>query len=138
MSKNKFKKFVEKKIYTSAISYLQELAGKHSKSTKIALLFTVCPTKMVECKTNLSHLYEENMTCRIWVEANNREDEDHILLCKTLNDTEYVVSYCDVYASIDKQYEVTQIFKKVLRKRYVYIEAMRMYPSVLMAQSVII
>ena len=146
MSRNKFKKLVEKKIHTSAISYLQELAGKHSKSTKIAkekfgkkaylkdkrfskedcqLLFAL-KTKMVDCKTNFSHLYEENMTCRICFEADSREDEDHILLCKTLNDTEYDVSYCDVYADIDKQYKVTQIFKKVLRKRNVYIEAMRM------------
>ena len=36
MSQNKFKKSLEKKIHLAAIKHLQELAGKHSKSTKIA------------------------------------------------------------------------------------------------------
>ena len=52
------------------------------------------------------------------------EDEDYILVCKTLNNEEFDVSYEDVYSNVDKQYNVTQVFKKILRKRNVLIEAM--------------
>ena len=39
------------------------------------------------------------------------KDEDHILLCKTLNTEQYEVSFTDVYGNTDKQYRVTQIMK---------------------------
>ena len=79
---------------------------------------------MVDCKSNFSHLFEENMTCRICDDENSYENEDHLLVCKTLNTEEYDVRYSDVYANVNKQYKVTQVFKKVLRMRNVYIEAM--------------
>ena len=74
------------------------------------------------------------MTFRICNDSESYEDEDHILVCK--NNEDYDVSYEDVYSNIDKQYNVTQVFKKILRKRNVLIEAMIWYPSMLMAQSV--
>ena len=36
MSQTKFKKMVEKKLHSSALIYLKELANKHSKSTLIS------------------------------------------------------------------------------------------------------
>ena len=144
MSHDKLKKSVEKKIHLAAIKHLQVLAGKHSQSTKIAaekfgkkaylkdkrftkedcqILFAL-KTKMIDCKSNFSHLYENNMTCRICNDLESYEDEDHILVCKTLNNEEFDVSYEDVYSNVDKQYNVTQVFMKILRKRNVLIEAM--------------
>ena len=79
---------------------------------------------MVDCKSNFSHLYEENTTCRICNDIDSYEDEDHLLVCTTLNSEEYDVRYSDVYQNVDKQYKVTQVFKKVLRRRNIYMEAM--------------
>ena len=144
ISQYKFKKIVEKKIHASALKHLHELASKHKKSSVIAtekfgrkaylkdrrftkedcqLLFAL-KTKMVDCKSNFSHLYEENMTCRICNDIDSYEDEDHLLVCTTLNSEEYDVRYSDVYQNVDKQYKVTQVFKKVLRRRNIYMEAM--------------
>ena len=55
-----------------------------------------------------------SMMCK---DLNSVKDEDHVLLCKTLNTEQYEVSFTDVYGNIDKQYRVTQIYKKVFRKR---------------------
>ena len=117
ISQNKFKKIVEKKIHASALKHLHELASKHEKSSVIStekfgrkaylkdrrftkedcqLLFAL-KTKMVDCKSNFSHLYEENMTCRICNHIDSYEDEDHLLVCKTLNSEEYNMRYSDVY-----------------------------------------
>ena len=50
------------------------------------------------------------------------EDEDHLLACKVLNDQKYSVQFDDVYKDVDKQYAVVQVFKKVMRKRKVYLD----------------
>ena len=78
MSQTRFKKIVEKKLHESALKYLKDLANKHSKSTLISerkfgkkaylkdkrfsredcqLLFAL-KTKMIDCKSNFSHLYD--------------------------------------------------------------------------------
>ena len=100
MSQNKFRKIVEKKIHQHALKYLHGLASKHSKSTKIAaekfekkayfndrrfskediqLLFAL-KTKMIDCKSNFSNQFENDLTCRTCQEVNSVEDEDHILV----------------------------------------------------------
>ena len=43
-------------------------------------------------------------------------------MCPILNDEEKSVVFSDVYGNLDKQYEVTQAFKKVLRRRKVYLD----------------
>ena len=79
---------------------------------------------MVDCKSNFSHLFEENMTCRICKDVDSYEDEDHLLVCKSLNSEVYDVRYSDVYKDVDKQYTVTRVFKQVLRRRNIYMESM--------------
>ena len=131
--------------HSSALIYLKDLANNHSKSTLISeekfgkkaylsdkrfskadcqLLFAL-KTKMIDCKSNFSHVYEEdNMSCRLCHDENTYEDEDHLLVCKTVNTEQYDVTYSDVYANVNKQYKVTQVFKKILRKRNILIDTM--------------
>ena len=149
ISEYKFRKIIQEKISKQAISYLVGLASKHLKSTEIAaegfgkkeyfndrrfskedvqLLFAL-RTKMTDYKSNFSNQYGNDLICRMCKDLNSVEDEDHILLCKTLNTEQYEVIYTDVYGNIDKQYRVTQIYKKVFRKRNLYFEAKKHDPS---------
>ena len=135
---------IEKKIHHVAVKYLSGLAEKHSKSTKIAeedfgkkayfsdkrfskediqILFSL-RTKMTDSKSNFSNLFDNDLTCRMCKEVNSIEDEDHILICKKLNTERYDAKFADVYSDIEKQYKVTQVYKKVLRRRKIYLEAM--------------
>ena len=79
---------------------------------------------MIDCKSNFSNQFDNVLTCRFCQEVNSVDNEDHLLLCKTLNTEEYDVQFSDVYCDLDKQYKVTQVFKKVLRRRKIYQETM--------------
>ena len=85
------------------------------------LLFAL-RTRMIDCKTNFSHLYGEALDCRLWNVEDSIENEDHLLVCPILNDEENSVVFSDVYENIDKQYLATQAFKKVVRRRKVYLD----------------
>jgi hypothetical protein len=144
MSQEKFRNLIEKKIQMGAIKYLKVLAAKHSKSVKLVtdklekkayftdrrfskedvqLLFAL-KTKMIDCKSNFSQQYDNNLVCRICKDINTVENEDHLLLCPSLNTENYDVRFSDVYADVDRQYKVTQVYKKVIRRRTIYLEAM--------------
>ena len=69
---------------------------------------------MLDCKGNFYG--------RICKSTNSVEDEDHILNCSVLNDEECEVQFSDVYGSTDEQYRAVQVFKKVLRRRQVYLD----------------
>ena len=77
---------------------------------------------MIDCKTNFSPLHGEALECRLCNNEDSIENEDHLLVCPILNDEEKSVVFSDVYGNLDKQYEVTQAFKKVLRRRKVYLD----------------
>ena len=142
MSKDKFKCLVESKIKASASQWLKGEALKHSKSRKIAeekyekkayfsdtrfskediqLLFSL-KTKMTDCKTNFSMMYGGDLKCRICKVENSEEDENHLLICPILNTENHDVKFDDVYSDIDSQYRAVKVFKKVLRRRNVYLE----------------
>ena len=77
---------------------------------------------MIDCKTNFQNQYEEDLSCRIFKDMRYSEDEDHILTCTVLNNDKYDVKFSDVYGDIDHQYNVVQVYKKVTRRRKVYLE----------------
>ena len=79
---------------------------------------------MTDSKSNFSNLFDNDLTCRMCNEVNSVEDEEHILICKKLNTERYDATFADVYSDIEKQYKVTQVYKKVLRRRKIYLEAM--------------
>ena len=142
MSRDKFHTKVEKSIKMCAVKYLTIFTEGHSKTIEIRkqtferkaymsdrryskedvqLLFSL-RTKMADCKTNFSHQYGDDLACRTCRDADTLENEDHLLVCPALNDEAHDVTFNDVYGNIDVQYEVTQIFKKILRKQKIYLD----------------
>ena len=76
---------------------------------------------MLDCKTNFKMSYQDNMTCRLCKDTNSLENEDHILTCSVLNSEKNDIEFNDVYGSIEQQYKAIKVFKKVIRKRKVYL-----------------
>jgi hypothetical protein len=77
---------------------------------------------MIDCKSNFNHLYkEEDMCCGLCKDENSYEDEDHLLVCKTVNIELYDVTYSDVYKNVNKHYNLTQVYMNIRRKRNILI-----------------
>ena len=151
ISRERFKSLVDKKVESFALRYLTLEAEKHSKSEHlknntslkrgkyfsdrrfsredVQLLFAL-RTRMIECKNNFKEQYNNQLKCRICKEEDSIENEDHLLTCATLSTESFAVSFSDVYGDIDEQFKVTQIFKKILRKRRVYLDAMEKQSSI--------
>ena len=142
LSKNKFSKIVDKKIKEKAINYLNDLAEPHSKSEYIVsdrlerkkyftdrrfsredvqLLFAL-RTRMINCKSNFKMQFANNLTCRTSKLDGSVEDEDHILICPELTDGRTDIQFTDVFGDVNAQYSAVQVFKKVTRKRNLYLE----------------
>ena len=142
MSQEKFRSVVKTKVYTHAVQYIHDLAEPHSKSEKIVnpnfkrreyfsdrrftkedvqLLFSL-RTRMLNCKSNFRNQFNNDLTCRICKVTGSIEDEDHILTCSEINDEVYDAKFEDVYGNVDNQHKVVQVFKKVLRKRKIFME----------------
>ena len=69
-------------------------------------------------KNNFQNQYQDNLECRICKAS--IEDENHVLVCKVLNDELYNVEFSYVFEDVNKQYDVVQVFKKIMRRRKVY------------------
>ena len=92
------------------------LSDRRMMKEDVQLLFTL-RTRMTNCKSNFKQQYVNNMKCRICASEGSVEDEDHILICPALTDGQ-----TDVYGDIDSQLHAVKVFKKVLRKRQVYLD----------------
>ena len=98
LSKPKFRKVIKQKIKAYAIQYLDKMSEPHSKSARIKnkslkkqsyfqdrrfskedvqLLFTL-RTKMIECKSNFSELFNKQLQCRLCNLEGSVENEDHL------------------------------------------------------------
>ena len=87
----------------------------------IQLLFTL-RTRMLACKSNFESLYQNNMTCRACNDITSLEDKNHILTCSVLYTEEHGVQFSDVYGNPEEQFKAIKTFKKILRKRKVYLD----------------
>ena len=76
---------------------------------------------MLDCKTNFEGQFDD-MSCRACDIKESVENEDHILYCPELNSDDHGVKFSDVYGNPEKQYKALQAFKKILRKRKVYLD----------------
>ena len=72
--------------------------------------------------SNFRNQFNNDLTCRICKVTGCIEDEDHILTCSEINDEVYDAKFEDVYGNVDNQHKVVQVFKKVLRKRKIFME----------------
>ena len=100
--KNEFKKYLKKKIHSSAFTYLKGLQQRHSKVRNIKysklevapylidshfkndekyLLFKL-RTAMINVKANFSSIYE-NISCEI-CDDNEPQTQEHLLYCKEI------------------------------------------------------
>ena len=96
---------VEKQVNTYAFEYLKEKASVHSKSFKIleevksksrmylkentltkvdAQLLFKLRSKMLDFKSNFRNMYNGDLTCRTCSDNNMEENEEHLLICKSL------------------------------------------------------
>ena len=50
------------------------------------------------------------------------EDEEHILHCGEFGNDDDDIRFDDVYGDVDKQLKAVKVFKKILRRREVYLE----------------
>ena len=144
MSKYRFRKLVDKKVNSYVFQYLKEKAASHSKSLKILkeiknksvmrrpaylkentffktdcqLLFKL-RSQMLEVKTNFSHQYENDTSCRTCRVPGMVENEEHLLLCEGLKDEikNKDVKFDFVYGTMEQQKQALSEFKAVLRKR---------------------
>ena len=144
MSREKFKSLISQRIHLKAEEYLKKLASGHSKSKGIVdekfekkqyfndrrlskediqILFSL-KTKMTSCKTNFKSQFQNNLSCRICLNIDSIEDENHLLECVPMKNKTYGVKFNDVYGDLEKQVAAVKVFKTVLRKRNAYLEMM--------------
>ena len=142
LSKPKFRKVIKQKIKSHAIKYLKKMSEPHSKSAGIQnnslkkqpyfqdrrfskddvqLLFTL-RTKMLECKSNFSALFDQQLHCRLCNLEGSVENEDHLLECSVLNIDAENIQFADVFGNADKQFKAVKMFKTVVRKWRIYID----------------
>ena len=149
LSKNKFKRIIEKKVNSFAFKTLKVRASSHSKSLKILssienqtvvkrqeylrenrltkddcqLLFKL-RTKMLDVKSNFSNLYENDVVCRTCNKLDSIEDEDHLLTCESLKSENHNpdVKFNFVYLDLNKQVQAVKTYKAILRKREVLLK----------------
>ena len=144
MSKYRFRKMVDKKVNSFVFQNLKEKASSHTKSLKILkqlenksvmrrptylkenlFLKTDCQlmfklrSQMLDVKTNFSHQYDNDTSCRTCSVPGVIESEDHLLQCEGLKEEvkNKEVKFDFVFGNIDQQIEVLSEFKAVLRKR---------------------
>ena len=80
----------------------------------VQLPFTL-RTKMLDCKSNFSHLHGDDLGYRVCGDENSVEDEEHLLACPELISEGHDVTFTDVHGNIDAQHAVTKVFKEILR-----------------------
>ena len=79
---------------------------------------------MVDLKRNFSIKYGDDIACRtchVLVEC-----QEHILKCERLReriDVPKDVTYEDLFKDVDKQLEITKLFKKLLREREILMNS---------------
>ena len=68
------------------------------------------------------------MICRICLDEDSIESEIHLLSCEVLkgevDEDEKKIKYADIYGPIDKQIPAVKLYKKILRKKKIYMEVM--------------
>ena len=144
MSKDKFRILVSIAIEEKALSYLNEMAAGHSKSTKLVktkfqreqyfedpkfskseteLLFALRTRTIRSIKKNFPTQFSNNLTCQLcFLHVDCQED---LLTCSELIKRVKIptdVKYSDIYKSTDKQIKIVKVMKQLLRTREVLLQ----------------
>jgi hypothetical protein len=141
MSKSMFQKIVKNKVETFALSQLEELKKKHSKSEKIEskkfeaskylsdyrlnrneqqVLFKL-RTQTLDVKMNFQNQHENLLcsTCQLFPET-----QAHLLQCPAIvknlqwmDATNSRLDVNDIYSNLDKQIKIAKIFSVIVEER---------------------
>ena len=138
MSKNMFKTIVDKAVGKKAIEFLNNIAESHSKSqqliksklvresyfgsdifsrSEVELLFSL-RTRMIDVRKNFPSKFNNQIGCQLcFIHV---EDQKHLMKCEKLTAMVNVpekMEYEDIFKSVDKQKEIVNVYKKLLRTR---------------------
>ena len=86
--------------------------------------FTYPPESRLPIFSNVETFYNKDLSCKICRKADTIENENHLLQCNMLESEvgNKMVTFDDVFGSIEKQKTVLKEFKAVLRKRDVILK----------------
>ena len=150
MSKNSYKNYIEKKINIKAYSELSESRkskiqdmlrynklNKHGqlqlqKYLKTGKLSTIEKQTLfslrshnLNCKSNFSSAFHEDMSCRTCCDENTIEDEIHSLECPSVIDEDEKdnsIKFHHIFGSLDEQIKAVKYYIKVMNKRNLILE----------------
>ena len=71
---------------------------------------------MFDCKRNFPNQYKDDLSCRVCKDISSIESEDHLLLCKELNNEKYDVKFSHVFANTEQQHKAIIAFKKFCKE----------------------
>ena len=143
-----FKTLLKRKISSTSLSQLNEIAQKHSKSQnlvktnlkcepyicdnrfsaeEVQLLFQL-RTRMYPVKANFkNHYKDEKLLCKFC--AFGISDQQHQLECVVL--TKFIpelscttVEYADIFGSVDDQLAAIKLFVEITNQRNILLEAL--------------
>ena len=149
MSKNQFKKYVDLRVnkvtfeslISSDKSKLQDIikCTKQAKDGKSKPQLYLNSTRLstfekqtifeircrnFNCKSNTKSFYVDNMSCRVCLDPNSYEDENHTFTeCKSLlEDRTPVINYQDVYGTLLQQISFIKDVMPIIRKRNIFLQ----------------
>ena len=96
------------------------------------LLFAL-RSRSIDLWNNYKIYYNQNTVCRICCDPQSIDDEYHLTCCSLLKSEvrrdETHISYSDVFGSITQQISAVKLFKRLIRKRTILIEVMKIWSS---------
>ena len=150
MSKRSFKNIVDHKV--NSLSFLNLTQSRKSKVEKIILQLSQKKNKKLHMqpylttnllttfekqtlfslrcrnfnvKSNYKTMYNGDMNCRICLDPQSFEDEEHTFSCKVLTfglEIEEDVKFSDIYSDLPKQIHTIKYLKKIIKKCNLLLE----------------
>ena len=149
MSKGVYKKFIEEKIYRKATEEILQsrkskmqmiiksvkcdkkgklMTQSYIKTNKLTPLQTLFELRAFnfQTKSNYKSQYQEDMSCRICLQEDSFEDEEHTFFdCNVLMDDidiEEDIKFEDVFGTLEAQIKAVKYFTKIIEKRNIILD----------------
>ena len=86
-------------------------------------------TRNLDLKNNYRIFYNNDLICRICLDPDSIEDENHLTFCPLLREEvcedEVMIRYEDVFGPIIKQIQDVRLFMRLVKRREIYMEIMK-------------
>ena len=87
-------------------------------------------SRSIDLKNNYKQLYNYNTICRLCTQEESIESESHLLTCDVLKgevrEDEQNITTSDLFGPTHKQIKAVKLFKRVLRRRKIYMDVMKL------------